>query len=395
MYKLELWIVFSFDNIVIMVKFIFYRMFKFLSYLGRLIIPILVITFSILTMLPESSLHIETLRNDNFYSKVAKEISPNVFNLSDENLNRIGISFLSRDTLLSNQALVKTINDKVDSKRIESIIRDTTESQLRNIESTFKSNSSTALIDIPIVKVVQPYILQAYNFRFLLVLAILAILLFVLIFSIFQTNKHFKQIAKFYYGLTKNSLLLNFLAFIGLTGVGYVGSATKDFAKNIMGINTLSINLLDILNMQWAKFIFYLLAPSIAFAILTAVLTVLFWVLSLFQRDSKDIDKLNTNLRKQDLEIVDSTSTNSSVPAAKLTSNSYPNIEPIDVNISNKPISIPDPKPRENLDPFLNRLSQSIANEDDMIIDDAMIEKLTSTNTQQNSSQKIFSRKDI
>lgn len=370
-------------------------MFKFLSYLGRLIIPILVITFSILTMLPESSLHIETLRNDNFYSKVAKEISPNVFNLNDENLNKIGISFLSRDTLLSNQALVKTINDKVDPKRIESIVRDTTESQLRNIESTFKSNSSTALIDLPIVKDVQPYIIQAYNFRFLLVLAILAILLFVLIFSIFQSNKHFKQIAGFYFDLTKNSILLNFFAFIGLTGIGYVGSATKDFARNIMGINTLSINLLDILNTQWAKFILYLLAPSIAFAVLTTVLTLLFWVLSLFQRDSKDIDKLNTNLRKQELEIVDAPLNKPSSPAEKLMSNSYPNIEPIDVNTSNKPISIPEPKPRENLDPFLNRLSQSIANDEDMIIDDAMIEKLTSTTSQTSNSQKIFSRKDV
>jgi hypothetical protein len=385
---------FSFDNIVIMIKFIFYRMFKFLSYLGRLIIPVLVISFSILTMLPESSLHIETLRNDNFYSKVAKEISPNVFNLNDENLNKIGISFLNRDTLLSNPVLVKTINDKVDPKRIESIIRETTESQLRNIESIFKSNSTQAAVNIPIVNTILPYVTQAYNLRFLLVLAILAILLLVLIFSIFQTNKHFKQIAKFYYSLTKSSVLLNFFAFIGLTGVGYVGSATKDFAKNIIGINTLSINLLDVLNMQWAKFVLFLLAPSIAFAGLCLVLTILFWFLSLFQRDSKDIDILNNNLKKSDLEIVDAPSMTIQSNNEKLVNNSYPNIEPIDVNTSNRPISIPEPKPRENLDPFLNRLSQSIANDDDLILDDTLIEKLTTNANVTNGSQKIFSKKD-
>jgi hypothetical protein len=343
-------------------------MFKFISSLSQLLIPIMVIAFSIITMLPESSIHIDVLRNDKFYNKVASQVTPNIFNLNDNMLSKLGITFTNRDTLSANQDFVNTIKSRIDNNRIETVVKESIEMQLKNVETSFKSSSNNSIKDGTIWDKAQYYTSQLYSYRLLLLGLILLSLVFILILTLFVSNKHFLEISKFYLGLSKNMIILTLLAFIGLTGWSFVGSISREFAKNVIGINTISVELLDIINWQWVKFVTYLLIPSLGFTALTISLTVLFGFMSLFQRDNKKIEQLKDQLNRPQStntelsDIVTHNHTQNHTQNHQPSTSIYSVIEPLDINTSNKPITIPEPKMREDLDPFLNRLSQSIGN---------------------------------
>jgi hypothetical protein len=351
-------------------------MFKFLSFIGKAIIPIAIILFSILTMLPESTIHTEVLRNDNFYSKISEEVKKNIYILNDENLAKIGSGFPARELLKDNPALTKLYTDAIPKEQVESTVKEIVETQFRTVENTFKNNVPNSNTDI--FAKIQNYAIGFYQFRFLLLAAVIGLMILVLISAIFTNNRHFALISKFYGGLSISLVTLLIFTIIGLTGWSFVGSLSREGLNRFLNTDSFSIGLLDTVNWQWAKFVVYLLIPAFAFLILSLFLMAVFGFLSLFQRESMEEKEVKISLKNKpvfetmsNLEAMNNSTIdnriNSYVDDNKYESNiinSEARTEPkknIFKPISNTPFPIPEPKSRESLDPFLDRLSNSIA----------------------------------
>jgi hypothetical protein len=361
-------------------RFLIIFMFKFLSALSKLLIPILIVVFSIITMIPESNLHIEVLNNDQFYTHVAKEVQKNVFTVNDNILEKFGYTFQSREVFIQNPTIAKQYSDAIDPKKVESVIKETIENKLKDIEQSMKSGKLLSGNDY--LTQAQNGIINVYKYRMLIIAIILAMLLIVLISAIFSTNRHFRLIAGFYKSISKNLAILLITTFIGLTGWAFVGNITRQGLDQFFGIKSFPVELLDTINWQWAKFVVYLLIPALVFLAISIALMIIFGLLSIFQREPKEIKEINTNFNKKNIN--ESRSEND--PSTTMYDNSKSNIVlPLDTRqsiennrdkpksnfktISNTPFPIPEPKSREALDPFLDRLSNSM-NEDIQTTDD-------------------------
>lgn len=351
-------------------------MFKILSFISKAIIPIAIILFSIITMLPESNIHTEVLRTDNFYSKISTEVKKNIYILNDENLAKIGSGFPSRELLKDNPTLTKLYTDAIPKEQIETTVKDIVESQFRAVDYTFKNNVVNTNDD-PIAKF-QNFGIAIYQYRLLLIASVILLMLFVLISAIFTNNRHFVLISKFYAGLSLSLITLLIVTIVGLTGWSFVGSLSRQALNQFLNTNSFSVELLDTVNWQWAKFVVYLLIPAFAFLALTLLLMVVFGFLSLFQRESveeKEVKKSLTNRpvyeKISNLEamnnstidnrinpVIDERNIDSMIINSETRTEAKSNIfKPI----TNTPFPIPEPKNRESLDPFLDRLSASIA----------------------------------
>jgi hypothetical protein len=350
-------------------------MFKFLSFISKAIIPLAIILFSIITMLPESTIHTDVLRNDGFYTKISEEVKKNIYILNDENLAKIGSGFPSRELLNNNPELTKLYTDAIPKENIESTIKNIIETQLRSIENTLKngiiSNSDDTLTKI------QNFVVTIYNYRLILIACTILLLLFVLISAIFTNNRHFALISKFFIGLSISLITFLLITVIGLTGWAFVGSLSRQGLNYFLSTDAFGISLLDTVNWQWAKFVVYLLIPAFAFLILTVFLAIAFGFLSLFQRESDEEKEVKISLTNKpmyekisNLEGMNNTTLEKRSQGVTTTRNENQitdfetRQEPkknIFKPITNTPFPIPEPKTRESLDPFLDRLSNSIA----------------------------------
>jgi hypothetical protein len=343
-------------------------MFRFLSFFTKLIIPILILVFSISTMLGEANLHKEILRSDNFYSKVAKEIKKNIFVLNDTFLSKIDI-YLSRDVANTDSLIIKRISDDVDGKKIELVVKDTIEKQIIDVQETLNKGKLTN--DNSIQGIIQNLFVYIYSYRMLILFLIVSLLLLVLLTAIFTSNKTFKLIANYFKGSSKNLAFLGGISYLSLTGFAFAGQLTKNLAKNVLGIEKINIELIDLINWQWVKFVSFLFIPAIIFLGIFLLMWLIFTFLSFFQRDTKQMQQV-----KEKIENL------SSQNEPKNTSKNFSETKPISNNlpiqessfkesfketkssefrpVSNTPFPIPEPKEREDLDPFLDRLSNSI-----------------------------------
>lgn len=339
-------------------------MYKILSFLSKMIIPILVIIFSVLVMLPESSIHSEVIRNDSFYAKVSKEIVKNIMILDDQKLAKIGVTFGNREIITGNKAVLDAITSRVDIKKIEALMQEQTELQLTSLEETLKNSKVEENPNNNKLITLRNFLALLYSYRFFILGIIILLLIVVLVLAMVTNQKHFLAIAGLYKSIAWNLAVLILGTLLLFCGLGFVGTLTRDFTKGLIGNLSNSIEILDLINWQWAKFVIYLLLPAIAFLILAIVLSIFFGVLSIFQKESKEINQLNKNLKNNNLD-------DSSNPETIDYSNieysedelSSINTDPTKNNIINNSFAktaIPEPKPREDLDPFLNRLNTTI-----------------------------------
>jgi hypothetical protein len=348
-------------------------MFKFLSFISKAIIPAAIILFSIITMLPESNIHTEVLRNDGFYAKISEEVKKNIYILNDENLAKIGSGFPARELLKNNPELTKLYTDAIPKENIESTVKDIIETQFRTTENTFKNGIFSNSNDM--FSKIQNFGVSLYNYRLILIAGIILLMLFVLISAIFTNNRHFALISKFYTGLSISLITLLLFTVIGLTGWAFVGTLSRQGLNQFLNTDAFSISLLDTVNWQWAKFVVYLLIPAFAFLALSVFLAVAFGFLSLFQRESDEEKEVKISLTNKpvyekisNLEALNNSTIDnrSQVVTSYVNDNYDPEArqEPkknIFKPITNTPFPIPEPKSRESLDPFLDRLSASIA----------------------------------
>lgn len=336
-------------------------MYKILFFLSKMLIPILVVIFSVLVMLPESSIHREVIRNDGFYAKVSKEIIKNIMILDDEKLAKIGVTSVNREFITGNKAVLDSITSKVDAKKIENLMQEQTELQLTSLEDNLKNSKMEQNPNDDRLITIRNFLALLYSYRFYILGLIILLLIMVLVSTMISNQKHFLAIAGLYKSIAFNLALLILGTILLFCGLGFVGTLTRDFTKGLIGNISNSIQILDLINWQWAKFIFYLLIPAIGFLFLSILLSIFFGILSFFQKESKEINQLNNNLKNnQEIDSQEPIDYNkieySSDELASI--NNYPNQDGVSNTFVKSPT--PEPKPREDLDPFLNRLSATI-----------------------------------
>ena len=163
---------------------------------------------------------------------------------------------------------------------------------------------------------------------------------------------------------------------IGFTGWAFAGTLSKQFLNNYFETNGVGVGLLDTINWQYAKFVIYLLLPAIAFLGLAIFLAAAFGFLSFFQRETNEEKEVKFSLNNKPVyeKISSLEAMNNTIVDNRI--GSYVNEQrPEEINfesrtepkknifkpITNTPFPIPEPKTRESLDPFLDRLSNSIS----------------------------------
>ncbi len=348
-------------------------MYRFFAFIGKIIIPVLVVVLSIITVLPESGLHIDQLRKDGVYPKIAKEIKKNIFLLDDKMLLKIGFVLpANKDIIIQNPAFTKSYSDLVESSKIETTIKDSIEQQFITLDSNIKTTSTNFDQNTNEGKA-GFYANKLYTNRLYIILGIFVLLFLILILGLFKSKKSFWRLSKFYSGLSYNILGLSFLTFIGLAGLGFVGTGTRKLLTDYAGIKNYSVDLLDIVNMSWAKFIFTLLVPALVTLAVTFGLALFFALISVFQRDNKEAKIVKSKMESKESNI---TKDPQSIETVKLeevtttptqvTQESKNNIKPTNSQnnsfkpVTSNPFPIEESRPREELDPFLDRLSNTL-----------------------------------
>ena len=349
-------------------------MFRFLSFISKIIIPIAIILFSILTVLPESNIHTDVLRNDNFYTKVSTEIKKNIYFLNDENLNKLASGFATRDQVKENPTLVDLYSSALTTEQIEITVKSTIENQFKDVENTFKQNITVKETDT--ISQLRNIGVSLYQYRLILIASVIVLMLLVLISALFTNHRHFALISKFYIGLSMSLVTGLLTTIIGFTGWAFAGTLSKQFLNNYFETNGVGVGLLDTINWQYAKFVIYLLIPAIAFLGLAIFLAAAFGFLSFFQRETNEEKEVKFSLNNKPVyeKISSLEAMNNTIVDNRI--GSYVNEQrPEEINfesrtepkknifkpITNTPFPIPEPKTRESLDPFLDRLSNSIS----------------------------------
>jgi hypothetical protein len=355
-------------------------MYRFFAFIGKIIIPILVVVLSIITVLPESGLHIEQLRKDGVYGKAAQELKKNIFQLDDGLLAKIGFVFPNKEIIDKNPTLAKVYSDLAEESKIEANFKDTIETQLKNLETNIKTSSPNFNLNTNEGKIGN-YANMLYANRLFILIGIFLLLFLVLILGLFRTKKSFSKLSRFYSGLSFNIFGLSFLSFIGLTGAGFLSSGTRKLLSDYVGIKGFTVELLDVINMSWGKFVATLFVPALVVFGITMALALFFAFLSLFQRDNKEANSVKSKMESQSqkneakaavvlddnsvevLEEVTYSPTQVTVqPPAQVNTNN--NFKPVTSN----PFPIEESRAREDLDPFLDRLSNTL-NESATVVD--------------------------
>jgi hypothetical protein len=348
-------------------------MYRVFAFIGKIIIPILVIILSIITVLPESGLHIEQLRKDGVYGKAAQELKKNIFQLDDNLLAKIGFVFPNKEIIDKNPTLAKVYSDLADESKIEANIKDTIESQFKNLESNIK-NSNPNFNTNTIEGKIGSYANKLYSFSLPILIGVFLLLFLILALGLFKTNKSFSKLSRFYSGTSFNLLSLGLLSFVGLAGAGFVGTLTRRLLSDYVGIKGFSVELLDVINLSWGKFVATLFVPALIVFGITMALALFFAFLSLFQRDNKEAKAVKQKMEstftksnnKNSTQLIDEDET---VELEEVTVNPTPvytqsvkqvnnsnNFKPV----SSNPFPIEETRAREDLDPFLDRLSHTL-----------------------------------
>lgn len=385
-------------------------MFRFLAFLGKLIIPIIVIILSILTMLPESNIHLEQLNNDNFFPKITREIKKNVFVLTNPVLTDIGLMFPNQEDVVKNQTLVEAYSKNKEEVVIENSLKVKTTSSLKKISDDIKNGpSQMTTTNDQVSKAIN----IIYKYRLFVALAIVIYILLLFLFAIFGNNKSFYVLYRFFKGVSSSTLVFTILSFVGISGSGILIPSLRKQIGEFIGINNLTLESLDIINISWLKFIGWLLTPAILTIGIFVLLTLFFGFISLFQREKKEAKKMDEKLEQKgskgkiannELSLNSKKENNNSSSNDKTINNSTSNgynvnnnsntldevtlfnekIEKSQSNptltqnpdsiitpnnsgnnfktVSNAPYPVEEFKPREDLDPFLERLSQTVYN---------------------------------
>jgi hypothetical protein len=352
--------------------FMFKFLFLFLTKICLVLVPLIIIAFSIAFSLSDSTNHKNTLRNDNFYQNIVAK-SDSFASLIDNKFFIQLQSGLSKkeDVLLNSTNSIKFQN------ALEANLRSTTELALDNTAKaiTTKNNVKPSINDLPGLVLYYSSLIWEYNIVILASIGLALLLIFVL--SIARGGNFFTDNARFYLNLfwsLVGTLITTFLIF---GGFGLVSSYFGDFFVKQYGIKALDLEVMQVIKNQFLKFIFSLLTPALYTAIACLIMAIIMSFLSIFikegGKEQREFDKkLNYNSKKNHKEPVEEflpdlvTNEQNSSKRTLETNNEMPNSEPItQYSQEAKPSTetttkLTIAKNDHSIDPFLEHLSKEI-----------------------------------
>ncbi|MGL4759211.1 MAG: hypothetical protein ACRCXZ_07780 [Patescibacteria group bacterium] len=374
-------------------------MFRLLTFLGKLIIPILIVVLSILTMIPMVNVHNEQLSKDNFFTKLTDAVRVDPFVLKDETLALAEYNYNPSNDKTYRNEVIKDPNKKQyriltfttaidkDGNKLKYALTKHFSDKMTEIANYIQTGNTDKVTSNELKSVVKVSNLL-YKLRIPLGIAILAFILILLILALFRWDKSFRVLHKFFKSLSFRTLVLSLVSFVVVTGLGFVGPGARKAFGDFMGFDYFNIEVLDILNMAWVKYVGWLIVPALLACAVLAILSAFFGFLSLFQKEKKEArnisDKLESksdkkNKSKSTTDASDSNQNNnpqsnintesSAVlldPINQTSQSSKDSVNPQGTNynnfrpVSNTPFPVEETKPREDLDPFLERLSKSL-----------------------------------